>query len=540
VPFKMNADRRHHIPRQRHRVTNWAEYDAALRQRGSLTVWFTDAAIAAWRAASRTTRGGQPYYSALAITTALTLRAVFRLALRQTEGLIRSVIRLLGLDLAVPDHSTLSRRAATLPVLRPRSSSEPMHLLVDSTGLRLCGPGEWLVEKHGERTRRCWRKLHLGVDADTGEIVAADVTSNDVDDGSQVGPLLDQVARPAASFTGDGAFDRDDVYGEVVERHPAAAVIVPPRSSAVLSETAPTQRDRHLQLIAERGRMGWQKASGYNWRALIEADIRRYKRVIGDALRSHTDARRATEVVIAVRALNRMLELGRPESVRIACPGECTASMHPRLDPCNTVPARAFFEWRKAGPGDKQPFAVARIDGMPMAFARLWESRRGPDAQSERSFAIITTDANPDVADLHDRMPVIVESADWRVWLGEVESDPAVIAGSADLLAAAERPVIIAGDAVVHSSADEASARLAELIGAPVHLEDEASTLPLPPQYPLFRGPLVRLASHIRGIRRTLMWAARRVCSSTNGWQLYGPPLVADDQLAVDSGSPNN
>src|SRR5271165_1212703 len=123
-------------------------------------------------------------------------------------------------------------------------------------------------------------------------------------------------ADPIASFTGDGAYDRDDVYRAVVERHPDAAVIVPPRSNAVLSElaeTAPTQRDLHLQLIAERGRMGWQKASGYNWRALVEADISRYKRVIGDALRSQSDARQATEVVIAVRALNRMLELGRPE-----------------------------------------------------------------------------------------------------------------------------------------------------------------------------------------------------------------------------------
>ena len=320
MPFKTNADRRHHIPKQRHQVTNWREYDEALRQRGSLTVWFTPAAIAAWRAEPRTTRGGQPHYSALAITTALTLRAVYRLALRQTEGLLGSIIRLLGLDLAVPDHSTLSRRAETLQVLRPRSSSEPMHLIVDSTGLKLCGSGEWLVEKHGTRTRRTWRKLHIGVDADAGEIVAVELTDPDVDDGAQVGPLLDQVTRPVVSFTGDGAFDRDDVYGEVAERHPDAAVIVPPRSSAVLSETAetaPTQRDRHLQLIAERGRMGWQKASGYNLRALIEADIGRYKRVIGDALRSRTDARRATEVEIAARALNRMLKLGRPKSVRI-------------------------------------------------------------------------------------------------------------------------------------------------------------------------------------------------------------------------------
>jgi Transposase DDE domain len=329
MPFKANADRRHHIPKQRRRVTNWAEYDAALRQRGSLTVWFTEEAVAAWEAEPRTTPGGQPHYSSLAITTALTLKAVFRLALRQTEGLIGSVIRLLGLDLSVPDHTTLSRRAETLEVPRPRSDSrteagrdpEPVHLLVDSTGLKLCGAGEWLVEKHGTRTRRAWRKMHLGVDAETGRIVAATLTDRDVDDASQVGPLLDQVDGQIASFTGDGAYDQDGVYTSVAERHPAAAIIVPPRATAVPSrtaETAPTQRDRHLDLIAEKGRMGWQKASGYNWRARAEATIGRFKRVIGDGLRSHTEERRATEMDVAVHVLNRMLELGRPESVRIA------------------------------------------------------------------------------------------------------------------------------------------------------------------------------------------------------------------------------
>jgi hypothetical protein len=150
MPFKANAARRHHIPKQKRKVTNWSAYDASLRQRGSLTVWFTDEAIAAWQAAPRTTRGGQPWYSPLAILTALTLRAVFRLALRQTEGLIGSIIRLLGLTLAVPDHSTLSRRAETLDVPQRLSSTdigaEPLHLLVDSTGLKLCGAGEWLVE----------------------------------------------------------------------------------------------------------------------------------------------------------------------------------------------------------------------------------------------------------------------------------------------------------------------------------------------------------------------------------------------------------
>ena len=321
MPFKANQDRRHHILKQKHRVTNWAAYDAGLRARGSLTVWLTPEAIEAWRAEPRTGRGGQPSYSALAIATALTLRAVFRLALRQTEGLIGSVLQLLGLDLPVPDHSTMSRRAETLEVPRPRCGREPVHLLVDSTGLKLCGPGEWLEEKHGTKRRRAWRKLHLATDADTGDIVASLLTDKDADDGSQVGPLLDRVDGPVASFTGDGAFDRDDVYAEVATRHPDATVIVPPRSSAVPSaaaETDPTQRDLHLGCIAERGRMGWQRTSGYSWRALVEADNSRWKRVIGDGLRSRTDGRQETEVAIAANVLNRMLELGRPEYVRVA------------------------------------------------------------------------------------------------------------------------------------------------------------------------------------------------------------------------------
>src|SRR3954464_2037571 len=141
VPFKLNQSGRHHIPRQKRKVTNWPAYDASLRQRGSLTVWFTDVAIAAWRADPRTTRGGQPWYSELAILTALTLKAVFRLALRQTEGLIGSVLRLLGLALSFPAHPPLSRRAETVKAPRPRSAPEPVHLLVDSTGLKLCGAG---------------------------------------------------------------------------------------------------------------------------------------------------------------------------------------------------------------------------------------------------------------------------------------------------------------------------------------------------------------------------------------------------------------
>ena len=173
-----------------------------------------------------------------------------------------------------------------------------MHLLVDSTGLKLCGPGEWLVEKHGTKRRRAWRVLHLATDADTGRIVASVLTDKDADDGSQVGPLLDRIDGAVASFTGDGAYDRDDVYAEVAARHPdcgrgraAARECGAERSR----ETAPTQRDRHLRCIAERGRMGWQKASGYNWRALVECrylalEARHRRRA---ALRKRTGDRRA-------------------------------------------------------------------------------------------------------------------------------------------------------------------------------------------------------------------------------------------------------
>ncbi len=340
MPFELNADRRHHIPKQTFKVVNslgallrsWHDYDASLRQRGSLTVWFTEEAIAAWQAEPRTTRGGQRTYSALAILTALALRAAFRLTLCQTEGLIGSVIRLLGLDLAVPDHSTLSRRAETLEVPRPRSSpgAEPVHLLVDSTGLKLLGAGEWLHEKHGTKVRRSWRKLHLGMDAGTGQTVASLLTTHDADDGAQVGPLLDQVPDPIASFTGDGAYDQEGVAACIGARHPEAAIIVPPRANAVPSETAetaPTQRDGHLQHveprgspdIAKHGRVAWQAASGYTKRARAETAMSRFKQVIGDGLRSHADERRATKVGVAVHVLNRMLAImGRPHSVRIA------------------------------------------------------------------------------------------------------------------------------------------------------------------------------------------------------------------------------
>jgi hypothetical protein len=322
VPFKFHSKGRRHIPRQRHRVTNWREYGASLRNRGSLTIWFTPNAIAGWKAEPRTTPGGQRRYSDLAIETALTLRAVFRLALRQSEGLIGSIMRLLEIDLPVPDHTTLSRRACGLPISQSaRIGANELHLIVDSTGLKLRGGGEWLFEKHGTVKRRAWRKLHIGIDVSSGEIVAFDLTDKDVDDASHVPALLDQLTQAPASFMADGAYDRAATYDAVLARNPFARFIVPPCKGAVPGPTATIssrQRDLHILAVDEHGRMNWQKASGNNKRSKVEAAISRYKRVIGDTLKSRHDARRATEVAIAVKSLNRMNELGRARFVRVA------------------------------------------------------------------------------------------------------------------------------------------------------------------------------------------------------------------------------
>src|SRR5271155_2314931 len=265
MPYKFTEGRRHKFSKARYMVTNWPEYDAALVRRGSLTVWFTEDAVEAWHAPATGERGGQPIYSAVAIETALALRLVFHQPLRQTEGLLRSIADVLGINIAIPDHTTLSRRGGGLTILPARvDRTEPLHLLVDSTGLKIYGEGEWLDQKHGIRSRRRWRKLHLGVDADTHEIVAVELTPDDVGDISALPDLLDRVDAKVASMTADGAYDGEAVYDAVAKRHPEAAVIIPPRATSVPGETTVTQRDQHLAVINRHGRMGWQRRSGYN------------------------------------------------------------------------------------------------------------------------------------------------------------------------------------------------------------------------------------------------------------------------------------
>ncbi len=322
MPFKFNATRRHRIPRARYRVRNWPAYEAGLKRRGDLTLWIDEAALDGWQAPRRNTPGGQAIYSDLAIEMVLMLRMVFHLALRQAEAFAGSVLRLLGLDLCVPDHTTLSRRSGDFAGRRPNVPSHgARRLIVDSTGLKLFGQGEWNEERHG-RARRSWRKLHLAIDADTGEIVANVLTDNGADDVGEVPGLLEQVEGEIASFIADGAYDGEPVYQEVASKQhdPPPDVVIPPRASAVLSTDAldpQSQRDKHIQLIAEKGRIGWQRATGYGRRSLVETAIGRYKHLIGSKLRARSLAAQQGEVAIAVEALNRMTRLAKPLSVRV-------------------------------------------------------------------------------------------------------------------------------------------------------------------------------------------------------------------------------
>jgi len=323
MPHKFHESRRHKFPKARYRVTNWPEYDAALVRRGSLTLWFTEEAVAAWRAPATGERGGQPIYSATAIETGLALRLVFHQPLRQTEGLLRSIANVLELDIAIPDHTTLSRRGSGLTILptvilpKTVGREEPLHLLVDSTGLKIYGEGEWLDQKRAIRSPRRWRKLHLGVDAGTHEIVAAELTPDDVGDVSELPCLLDQIDAEIASLTADGAYDGEVVYDAVANCDPDAEVIIPPRATAVANEITTTQRDRHIAMIEKHGRMGWQRRSGYNRRSLVETAVYRYKTIIGRRLQARTLPNQEIEAKIGCNVLNRMTSFGMPVSARI-------------------------------------------------------------------------------------------------------------------------------------------------------------------------------------------------------------------------------
>jgi hypothetical protein len=285
-----------------------------------LTIWLAEEVLAAWRPAERPNRMGRtPIYSDLAISVMLTLQAVYNLALRQTQGLMESLVELLEVDLPVPNYSTLSRRRPHLQVELPRQNrSEGLHLVVDSTGLKLYGEGEWKVRMHGVSKRRTWRKVHLGIDEATSEVLACVVTEQKASDHWTLPQLLKQVPERLEKVGGDKGYDYGMAY-ELISQRGAEPVILPKQNAAVAPFTNFEPRNRVVRRIKEVGRDEWKQESGYHRRSLVETGMFRLKTVFGDRLRSRATLRdQQVEVRIRCAALNRMTHLGMPRSVKVA------------------------------------------------------------------------------------------------------------------------------------------------------------------------------------------------------------------------------
>jgi hypothetical protein len=318
MPYKFNDARRDKIPKTNYSVTNWSAYNESLRRRGDLTVWVADDVAQHWAARRRNTRGGQARYSDLAIEICLTLRVVFRLGLRQTQGFMRSIARLMILDIPVPDFSTLSRRSNALKIRQNSNRSEgAITLIVDSTGLKVHGGNGWNAEKHGTTKRRkTWRKLHLAFNPDTGDIVGSELTTEHVGDETALPDLVEGIDVDVDRFLADGAYDGHGVsacltakFGRDIE------IIIPPPKNAVIGGNS--QRNRHIVHIARQGRMNWQKEKGYNQRSLIEAQIGRWKTTIGGSLQARKIDNQITETRVSAKALNRMTALGKAQFERV-------------------------------------------------------------------------------------------------------------------------------------------------------------------------------------------------------------------------------
>lgn len=316
---KPNQRSLHPKKKRKYRIRNWPDYNTALVQRGSLTLWVKPAVLSQWFSKHRTGKPGRPRrYADQAIACALRLRAVYHLPLRATEGLLRSLIALLDADIAVPCYSTLSRRQMGLTVaLDAPVSAEPLHLVVDGTGLKVFGDGEWKVRQHGVSKRRTWRKVHLAVDQETGYVQAAATTTNSVSDGQMLPRLLEQVEQGIRQVSADGGYDRRACYEAIAQR--GARAVIPPRRGARIwqhgNRKAPRlARDENLRRIRQIGRAQWKQESGYHRRSLAETAIFRLKTLFGATLRARSEAAQETETRLRLNALNLMTALGMPET----------------------------------------------------------------------------------------------------------------------------------------------------------------------------------------------------------------------------------
>jgi hypothetical protein len=323
MPYKLNEPHRDKIPKAKYRVTNWSEYDRGLVRHGDVRFWIEEAVIADWIAPWRKGPGGQRRYSNTAIVATLTLGSVYRLPLRQTEGFVRSLFSLMGVVIPVPDHTTLARRRRTVAIdMHTSAHTQPTDIVLDSTGLKFLGPGEWDRAKHGER-RRAWRKLHVSVDPATSEIVAHELTDSDASDAVMAGTLVAASGGHIRRVIADGAYDGEPVSEEIRAARPANSppeIIVPPPVNSIPPPATPhggTERERHCAEIAEHGRMAWQKEHDYGLRSLAETGIGRLKGHSGGRLRTRTFGAQKKEVAIDISVLNRQIRAAKPVTIRV-------------------------------------------------------------------------------------------------------------------------------------------------------------------------------------------------------------------------------
>ena len=304
-----------------YRVRNWPEYNKSLVKRGRLTVWLSVDALAEWRSQQRTHQPGRPdTYSDLAIECMGMLQVMYRLSLRATQGLLQSILNMLKTGLVAPDYTTLCRRRKTLAITLPHSplpDGAGMHLVVDSTGIKVHGEGEWMAYRHRTRKQRVWCKLHIGVNEATGEIVTAAVSSSHVADCRVLPYLLSAVSDMISQLSADGAYDAGVVYDLLSKRDIKA--VIPPKSTAKIwwhgnSAGPPHARDANLRAIRTVGRKQWKRQSGYHRRSLAETAMSRLKRTFGSTMNARSLPGQAAESLLRCKLLNAMTRLGRPDS----------------------------------------------------------------------------------------------------------------------------------------------------------------------------------------------------------------------------------
>ena len=301
-----------------YKTRNWAEYNLSLKRRGSLSIWFDPEMD--WEATSSGRRGRQQTYSAAAIQACLTLKVLFGLPLRQTTGFVESLLKLVGLDWSVPDFSTLCRRQKTLSVAIPyKGSAGPLHLLVDSTGIKAEGEGEWNARKHGGSKRRLWRKIHIGIDEETLEIRAIEVTSSSIGDAPMLPDLLNQIAPDPllGSVTADGAYDTRKCHDAIAARN--AHAVIPPRKNAKMwKPDTPGARARNEAVRSSKylGRALWRNLTGYHRRSRVETKMHCVK-LLGQRLSARDFDRQVAEIQIRAAILNGFTALAIPRTVAV-------------------------------------------------------------------------------------------------------------------------------------------------------------------------------------------------------------------------------